>query len=167
MPSLLSFGRHRLSRDDPLHILDLAGGIGSFAVGALKAGFSIASYNSVEVNPQARSVLRASVPLLCAEFPGRVTPASFSRFDERIPQDRFLACRTLPEWLPTIPAPTVISITAPCVGTSRAGAGRGILDSASSAALPAIRIAHDILMARSATLRYQPTAAQTAATHLT
>ena len=88
MPSLLSFGRRRLSRDDPLHILDLAGGIGSFAVVALKAGFSIASYNSIEVNPLARSVLRASVPLLCAEFPGHVSPASFSRFDERIPQDR-------------------------------------------------------------------------------
>lgn len=67
VPPLLPFGRNRMSRDDPLHILDLAGGIGSFAVGAPKAGFTIASNNSIEVNPPARSVLHASVPLLCAK----------------------------------------------------------------------------------------------------
>lgn len=70
VPSLLSFGRNRLSRDNPLHILDLACGMDAFALGALKAGFSIASDAFIGF------VLRASVPLLCEEFPGRASPAA-------------------------------------------------------------------------------------------
>ncbi len=104
----------------------------------------------MEVNPRSRGVLRACLPRLAAMFPGRILPGAFDGFDSIVPQDIFTASRSVPAWLPLLPAPpTLIGVSTPCVGTSRAGPGRGIQGSASSVTVHALRIVADILAALS------------------
>ena len=119
----------------------MAGAIGSFPLSCLRAGLTISSYQSIEVNSVSRGILKANVPVLAAQFPHQVSETAFTAFDEGIAQDLFLAARSVMHWLQSQQdLPTLMSITAPCVGGSVAGAGRGAGTPVGAVFLPALTI---------------------------
>ena len=140
LQDLQRYGRYRLLPSQSQRVIDMAGAIGSFPLSCLQAGLTLSQYQSVEVNPVSR-VLKANVPVLRHTFPNQTSDATFAAFDESVPQDLFIAARSAMLWLQEqTELPTLASITAPCVGGSVAGAGRGAGTPVGAVFLPALTI---------------------------
>ena len=124
----------------------MASGIGSFPLGVLKAGFTIATYHSIEIDPVTRGVLRTNLRALHAAYPQQPDMHAEQEFDTVVPQDLFAAARTVRVWLPKLQhAPNLLAVSTPCVGTSRAGLGAGRRTGPSAAVFPALSIAAYIM----------------------
>ena len=93
------------------------------------------------MNPVSRGVLKANIPVFQHSFPTQISDATFAAFDNNIPQDLFIAARSAMLWLQAQrDLPTLASITAPCVGGSVAGAGKGAGTPVGAVFLPALTI---------------------------
>eukprot|EP00873_Tetraselmis_striata_P021799 jgi/Tetstr1/442063/TSEL_030242.t1 len=143
VPTLQRWGRFTLRKHptEGLRVLGICDGMGSELLALLQAGLPVAKYWTIEVNNVSMGIVRANISRLVDTYPGLISREAFETMDTWMPPDAFAAARGAPRLFEqAADLPTLVVLTPPCVGNSRAGPGHGTSRGAGSVVPAALQI---------------------------